>query len=60
MIKRMAKDNIIIKKPNLKIIKSRAYNFLSNKPSYKIIASEFIKLIKINKINYKNIRICQK
>ncbi len=54
MIKRMAKDNIIIKKPNLKIIKSRAYNLFSDKPGYKIIADEFVKLMKVKKIKNHN------
>lgn len=54
MIKRMAKDNIIIKKPNLKIIKSRAYNLFSDKPGYKIITDEFVKLMKVKKIKNHN------
>ena len=53
-IKKATKDNKKIKKYDLKSIKFRAHNFSSNKPSYKIIADEFIKLMNLNKINYQN------
>ena len=53
-IKKVTKDNKKIKKYDLKSIKFRAHNFSSNKPSYKIIADEFIKLMNLNKINYQN------
>ncbi len=54
MIKKVTKGNKKIKKDDLKIFKFRAHNFSSNKPSYKIIANEFVKLMNVNKINYKN------
>ena len=50
-IKKICNNTIKIKKPDLKNFKSRAYNITSNKPGYKTIVDEFVKLIKIK--NYK-------
>ena len=46
------KDNF--KKKNMKNFKLRAQNFLSKKPSYKVIAHEFLKSLKENKIKNQN------
>ena len=54
IIKKTTSDNIKIKKTNLKGFKVRAYNFLSNKPGYKMIVDEFMRLMKVNKINDQN------
>ena len=54
IIKKITNNNIKIKKIKLKAIKNRAYNLASERPGYKIIAKEFLKLIKVNKINYSN------
>lgn len=43
-----------IRKPNMKLFNFRAFNFLSNKPSYEIISDEILKLIKSKKLYYKN------
>ena len=48
-IKKISNNNIKLKKPDLKNFKSRAYNFASNKPGYKIIVDEFVKLMKVKK-----------
>jgi surface carbohydrate biosynthesis protein len=53
-IKKIISNNTKIKKSNLKDFNLRAYNFLSDKPAYKKIADEFLRLIKINKINKHN------
>ena len=53
-IKKTIGNNAKIKKVNLKDFNLRAYNFLSNKPAYKMIADEFEKLIKKNKVNTRN------
>jgi len=54
IIRKITNNNIKIKKIKLKAIKNRAYNLASERPGYKIIAKEFLKLIKVNKINYSN------
>ena len=54
IIKKTISSNTKNKQTNLKDFNLRAYNFLSNKPAYKIIADEFARLIKINKINNQN------
>ncbi len=54
IIKKIENNNIKIKEPNLKNFKSRAYNITSVKPGYKIIADEFVKLMKIKKFKKNN------
>jgi surface carbohydrate biosynthesis protein len=54
IVKKLTDSNTKIKKPNLKSLRSRAYNFESEKPGYKIIAEEFSKLMKIDKIKKNN------
>ena len=54
VIKKITNNNIKIKKPNLKNFKSRAYNFASEKPGYKIISEEFTKLMKVDEIKKSN------
>ncbi len=54
VIQKIFDNDFKIKKINLKKIKYRVHNILSNKPSYKIIVNEFVKLMKLNKIKYKN------
>ena len=54
IIKKIDRNHIKIKKPNLKDFKSRAYNLTSNKPAYKIIVDEFEKLMKIKKYKKNN------
>jgi len=51
IIRKIVNNNIKIKKANLKDIETRAYNLASEMPGYKIIAKEFLKLIRVNKIN---------
>ena len=53
-IQKTIKKNYKIKKVNLKDFKSRAHNILTNKPGYKIIADEFVKLMKVSKIKDQN------
>jgi surface carbohydrate biosynthesis protein len=52
-IKKIRNNKIKLRKTDLKNIKFRSYNFASNKPGYKIIVDEFIKLmtLKENKDN---------
>ena len=54
IVKKLTDNNTKIKKPNLKNFKSRAYNFESRKPGYKIIVEEFSKLMKVDKIKKSN------
>ena len=54
VIKKITNNNTKIKKLNLKDIKSRAYNLFSDKPGYKIITDEFVKLMKVKKIKNHN------
>ncbi len=54
IIKKMSIKKSNFKKTNLKDFKIRAYNLSSKKPSYKIIADEFVKLIKLNKFEGQN------
>ena len=54
IIKKITNNNIKIKKPNLKNFKSRACNFASKKPGYKIITEEFTKLTKVDKFKDSN------
>ena len=53
-IKTMTSNNTKIKNTNSKDLKLRAYNFSSKKPGYKMIVDEFMKLMKVNKINDQN------
>ena len=46
-IKKIRDNKIKLRKTDLKNIKFRSYNFASNKPGYKIIVDEFIKLMKL-------------
>ena len=54
VIRKIYDNDFKIKKINLKKVQYRAHNVLSNKPSYKIIVDEFVKLMKLNKFKYKN------
>ena len=54
IVKKLSKNKIKIKKLNLKDFKFRAYNFASEKPGYKIIVEEFLKLMKEKKIKKSN------
>ena len=54
IIKKIDNNKIKNKKPNLKNFKLRAYNIDSLKPGYKIIADEFVKLMKIKKLKKSN------
>ena len=54
IIKKIDNNDIKIKKPNLKDFKLRAHNIISNKPAYKIIVNEFVKLFKIKKYKKTN------
>jgi len=53
-IKKVAKNKTRIKKPDLNSFKLRAYNLFSNKPGYKVIADEFVKLTKTKEIQNQN------
>ena len=55
IIKKITNNNIKIKKHNLKDFKLRAWNFPPKKPAYKMIADEFEKLAKLNKIKNNNL-----
>tara|TARA_B100001057_G_C22857019_1_gene953061 strand:- start:1980 stop:3287 length:1308 start_codon:yes stop_codon:yes gene_type:complete len=54
VIKKMTNDNNKIKKTNPKDLKLRAYNFSSKKPGYKMIVDEFMRLMRVNKVNDQN------
>ncbi len=54
MIQKFTKNELKIKKKDLKKFNIRAHNLLSKKPGYKIIVDEFKKLEKIKKITKKN------
>ena len=54
VIQKFSKNELQVKKTDLKKFKFRAHNLLSKKPGYKIIVDEFKKLQKIKKITKKN------
>ena len=54
VIQQIIKKNYKLKKVDLKKIKHRSYNIMTNKPSYKIVVNEFVKLMRLNKITYNN------
>ena len=54
IIKKITSNNTKNKKQNLKDFKPRAYNLFSDKPGYKIIVEEFVKLMKAKEIKNHN------
>ena len=54
LIQKLTKNQLKVKKNNIKNIKYRAHNIFSQKAGYKIIAEEFLKLQKIAKFEKKN------
>ena len=54
IIQKLAKNKLKLKNTNLKKVRFRAHNLLSEKPGYKIIVDEFMKIKKNSKIKKNN------